>query len=149
MQKYLQPEEAAYKKMMTWLQEAREIAPTLCDWIGLYFKESFIQASSSTDLVLGAFIGEKTDHVRIPLSKGICGMALREESVINVPDVRAHSEHIACSLKTRSELVIPLKDSSGSYIAELDIDSNTLNAFSPELEGKFRLFAATFFSNLG
>ena len=47
------------------------------------------------------------------------------------------SVHIACSLKTRSELVIPIKDKEGNFVAELDIDSNKLNAFSPEKEELF------------
>ncbi len=71
-------------------------------------------------------------------------MALREERVVNVPDVRENGEHIACSLKTRSELVLPLKDPNGQMVAELDIDSNTLRAFSPELEARFRAYAETF-----
>lgn len=137
-----------YQAQLLWLNQAKEIAPGICDWIGFYFKESFLLETESKgmseDLILGAFIGEETEHTRIPISRGICGLALRTESVVNVPDVRLASEHIACSLKTRSELVIPLKDKSGAYIAELDIDSNQLNAFSAELENRFRDFAETF-----
>lgn len=131
-------------KLTEWLNDARSLAPHVCDWIGIYFKESFLNKTDSTDLVLGPYIGEETEHTRIPISKGICGMALREERVVNVPDVRRNSEHIACSLKTRSELVIPLKDAQGVYVAELDIDSNSLNAFTPEVEKKFRAFAEAF-----
>lgn len=127
-----------------WLEEAKEIAPELVDWIGIYFKTSYLNDEDSTDLVLGPFIGEETDHIRIPIDRGMCGLALREEKVVNVADVREVTEHIACSLKTRSELVIPLKGDSGEFIAELDIDSNTLNAFSPELEAKFKEFANSF-----
>ena len=120
------------------------MAPELCNWVGIYFKESFLTGAASTDLILGPFIGEETEHTRIPISRGICGMALREERVVNVPDVRQSSEHIACSLKTRSELVLPIQGKDGSFIAELDIDSNTLNAFTPELESRFRQYVKTF-----
>ena len=123
---------------------ARALAPELVDWIGIYFKASYLNDEDSTDLVLGPFIGEETDHVRIPIDRGMCGLALREEKVVNVADVRAESEHIACSLKTRSELVIPLLGEDGVFIAELDIDSNTLNAFDSELEKKFRDFSESF-----
>ncbi len=133
-----------YQAQLSWLHQAKEIAPEICDWIGLYFKESYFIKAESEHLILGAFIGEPTEHTRIPISRGICGLALRTESVVNVPDVRLASEHIACSLKTRSELVVPLKDKSGIFIAELDIDSNKLNAFSEELEVRFRNFAETF-----
>lgn len=127
-----------------WLEEAKKIAPELVDWIGIYFKTSYLNDEDSTDLVLGPFIGEETDHIRIPIDRGMCGLALREEKVVNVADVREETEHIACSLKTRSELVIPLKGETGEFIAELDIDSNTLNAFSSELEAKFKEFANSF-----
>lgn len=130
--------------LQKWLERAKEIAPDLVDWIGIYFKASYLNGEDSTDLVLGPFIGEATEHTRIPLERGMCGLALREERIVNVADVREESEHIACSLKTRSELVIPLKGETGDFIAELDIDSDTLNAFSPELESKFKKFADSF-----
>ena len=99
--------------------------------------------------MLGPFIGEATEHTRIPIDKGMCGLALREEKVVNIADVRQEGGHIACSLSTRSELVIPLKGEDGSFIAELDIDSNRLNAFSSELEKQFRDYCETFsFKNI-
>jgi len=127
-----------------WLESARQIAPDVCDWIGIYFKESFLTGRPSTDLVLGPFIGAPTEHTRIPFSKGICGMAIREEKNINVADVRQASEHIACSIHTRSELVIPLKNNNGDVVAELDIDCNRVAAFSREIEDRFSRHAQTF-----
>jgi putative methionine-R-sulfoxide reductase with GAF domain len=134
----------ANSRLMSWLETGKEIAPLICDWIGIYFKESYLLNNDSTDLVLGPYIGEATEHVRIPVNRGICGLAIREARTVNVPDVRQNSEHIACSLKTRSELVIPLKDEAGEIIAELDIDSNRLGAFTPDLEASFQKYADTF-----
>lgn len=131
-------------ELLNWVHQAIKIAPSIVDWIGIYFKSSWWKSEGSKDLILGPYFGEVTEHVRISIDKGICGMALREERVVNVADVRENKEHIACSLKTRSELVLPLKNQCGEFVAELDIDSNTLNAFSPELERKFRDFVATF-----
>jgi putative methionine-R-sulfoxide reductase with GAF domain len=71
-------------------------------------------------------------------------MALREKRVVNVGDVHQESEHIACSLKTNSELIVPLLDEAGEMIAELDIDCNKLRAFTPEIEKKFKDYALTF-----
>jgi putative methionine-R-sulfoxide reductase with GAF domain len=127
-----------------WLENARQLAPDICDWIGIYYKESFLTGKPSADLVLGPFIGAPTEHTRIPISKGICGMAIREEKSINVEDVRKNLEHIACSIHTRSELVIPLHDASGVVIAELDIDSNKLAAFDAATEKKFNDYAKSF-----
>ncbi len=132
------------KELTRWLEEASDIAPEIVDWIGIYFKASYLNGEDSTDLVLGPFIGEPTDHTRISIDRGMCGLALREERVVNVEDVREQSDHIACSLKTRSELVIPLEGTSGEFIAELDIDSNTLGAFTPLIEKRFIEFSKTF-----
>lgn len=131
-------------RLQKWLEEAKIIAGGAADWIGFYLKESAVFSGGGTDLILGPFIGAATDHIRIPLDRGICGLALREERVVNVRDVREDPRHIACSITTRSELVIPLADSSGRLIAELDVDSNKLNAFTSELEGLLRTKAGTF-----
>jgi GAF domain-containing protein len=130
--------EAYFEEVLTWLQEIKSVHPEVCDWIGIYYKESYLHGIQSTDLVLGPYIGEATDHVRIPIDRGFCGMALREERTVNVADVTKDSTHIACSLKTRSELVVPIADSKGKYVAELDIDCNRLNAFNPHLEKYFQ-----------
>ena len=124
-------------KVLEWLEAIKSKQPEVCDWIGIYYKESYIEKLNSTDLVLGPYIGEETEHTRISIDRGFCGMALREERTVNVADVTADSTHIACSFKTRSELVVPIKDKSGKYVAELDIDCNRLNAFTPELEEFF------------
>jgi len=127
-----------FKKVLIWLEDTKKLAPEVCDWIGIYYKESYLLGSASTDLVIGPFIGEETEHTRISIERGFCGMALREERTVNVADVTTDSTHIACSLKTRSELVVPIADNNGKFIAELDIDCNRLNAFTKELEKTFQ-----------
>ena len=126
-----------------WLVKTKELAPEVCDWIGIYYKESYLYKNKSeyTDLVLGPYIGEETEHIRIPLDRGFCGMALREERTVNVEDVTLDSRHIACSLKTKSELVIPIADNN---VAELDIDCNRLRAFTADLQIIFENSVKTF-----
>ncbi len=126
-----------FAEVLTWLTNLKSKKPEVCDWIGIYYKESYLYNLNSTDLVLGPYIGEETSHTRISIDRGFCGMALREERTVNVADVTKDATHIACSLKTRSELVIPISDSKGNFVAELDIDCNTLNAFTPALERFF------------
>lgn len=135
-----------FAKVLSWLEEIKSQRPEVCDWIGIYYKENYLypDKKQSTDLVLGPFIGEPTDHVRIPLDRGFCGMALREERTVNVADVTQDPVHIACSLKTRSELVVPIADKSGHFVAELDIDCNRLAAFTPELEDFFQKAVTSF-----
>lgn len=131
-------------EVFEWVWKAKEIAPELFDWIGIYYASSLVLDTESTDLLIGPYFGEWTDHVRIPLNRGLCGMAMREERIINVADVHSMPEHIACSLKTKSELIVPLYDKSGKMVAELDIDSHTANAFSPELEERVKKHCESF-----
>ncbi len=92
------------------------------DWVGIYIL-------SGDELVLGPFKGPPTQHVRIPIDKGICGAAVREQRTINLPDVWKDDRFIACSTTTRSELIVPIWHEE-DVIAEIDIDSNTPSAFS-------------------
>ena len=68
----------------------------------------------------------------IPFDKGICGAAATTGLTQAVPDVHARPEHIACSSTTLSEVVVPIKDSNGSVVAVLDLDSDIPAAFSSE-----------------
>ncbi|MGQ9706380.1 MAG: GAF domain-containing protein [bacterium] len=94
------------------------------DWIGIYIR-------NGDNLILGPYIGKPTEHTVIPISEGICGSAVREGDTIIVNDVREDSRYIACSLETRSEIVVPIFK-NGSPIAEIDIDSDALNAFKDD-----------------
>jgi len=135
-------------ELFVWVNGAKNLIPEVTDWIGIYYKANYFWKEDTTDLILGPFLGEGTDHQRIPLDKGLCGLALREERVVNVANVEDESQHIACSLKTKSELIIPLLDKSGEMVAELDIDCNQLGAFTPDKEAKFKDYALTFRSGL-
>lgn len=84
------------------------------NWAGFYLMKQ-------GELVLGPFNG-KPACIRIPVGKGVCGTAVKEEKTLVVKDVHAFSGHIACDAATRSEIVIPLKVSS-RIIGVLDIDS--------------------------
>ena len=133
-----------YFRVENFVKEAHALHPEIFDWVGVYFKSTYILGSDSTDLILGPYIGEETEHSRIPIEKGLCGLALREERVVNMEDVNDDPRHIACSLSTKSELIIPLQDKEGHFIAELDIDSNTPAAFSKEIEEEMKNFCKSF-----
>ena len=81
-------------------------------------------------LRLRAFRGRPTDHVRIPVGQGICGRAAREKRTVVVDDVNADPAYLACSLETRSEIVVPIVR-RGAVLGEIDIDSDVPAAFSP------------------
>ena len=91
-------------------------------WTGIY------ELFSDDMLRLGPFVGSPTDHVFIGVGNGVCGTAVAERRNLNIPDVRNIDNYLACSLETRSELVVLIR--SGDRIhAQIDIDSHEVNAF--------------------
>jgi L-methionine (R)-S-oxide reductase len=72
-----------------------------------------------------------TPHTRIKLNQGICGAAASTGKTIIVDDVKSDSRYLACSLETKSEIVVPIFV-GGKVAGELDIDSHFLAAFTHE-----------------
>jgi GAF domain-containing protein len=91
-------------------------------WVGIYILEG-------NDLVLGPFVGKPSPHVRIPVGQGICGAAAAEMATIVVDDVNAAPRYLACSVDTRSEIVVPILH-EGRVLGEIDIDSDRPAAFT-------------------
>jgi GAF domain-containing protein len=98
------------------------------NWVGFYLLEPGAQPPV---LVLGAFEGAMTPHTRIPLNQGICGAAASSGQTVVVDDVSKDPRYLACSLETRSEIVVPVFV-HGKVIGELDIDSHFPAAFTLE-----------------
>ncbi len=98
------------------------------NWVGFYMLEP---GAKPPMLVLGAFEGAMTPHVRIPLNQGICGAAASSGQTVIVDDVSKDPRYLACSLETKSEIVVPVF-AHDRVVGELDIDSHFLAAFTPE-----------------
>jgi L-methionine (R)-S-oxide reductase len=98
------------------------------NWVGFYLLEP---GANPPMLVLGAFEGAMTPHTRIPLNQGICGAAASSGQTVVVDDVSKDPRYLACSLETRSEIVVPVF-AHGKVVGELDIDSHFPAAFTPE-----------------
>ena len=92
------------------------------DWTGIY------ELFPDNVLHLGPFVGAPTDHVFIGIGQGVCGTAVHERRNINVPDVTAVANYLACSTSTKSELVILIRKAEKIY-AQIDIDSHERDAF--------------------
>ena len=90
-------------------------------WVGFY-------RVSSDELILGPFQGPLA-CTRISRGKGVCVSAWEEAITLIVEDFDQFPGHIACSSKSRSEIVVPFFDARGVVIAVLDIDSVNLAAF--------------------
>ena len=83
---------------------------------------------SGEALVLEAFDGRKTEHTSIPLCRGLCGKAVTERTDLNVTDVSAAPEYLACNVDTRSELIVLIRRNE-DILGQVDIDSDVPNGF--------------------
>jgi L-methionine (R)-S-oxide reductase len=113
-------------------------AHPLWDWSGIYLL-------ANGTLVVGPFAGsdEPPEHSRIEVGDGVCGTAVAEDRNQLVEDVRELDNYLACSLSTRSELVVLIRDNErivGQF--EFDIDSDERGAFTEEDEALLDELAA-------
>ena len=91
------------------------------NWCGFYLVDG-------NRLILGPFQGEVACTV-IPFDKGVCGYSYRNKKTVIVDDVNTFTGHIACSSKSKSEIVTPIiKDNEVKAV--IDIDSPIYNRFS-------------------
>jgi L-methionine (R)-S-oxide reductase len=90
-------------------------------WVGIYVLDG-------EELVLGPFLGKPSPHARIPLNRGICGAAASQKATIIVDDVNSDPRYLACSLETKSEIVVPIMRGD-RVLGEIDIDSDRPAAF--------------------
>ncbi|MDD4799791.1 MAG: GAF domain-containing protein [Proteiniphilum sp.] len=90
-------------------------------WVGFYRVDG-------EQLVLGPFQGPVA-CTRISYGRGVCGTAWKQGKTLVVPDVDQFPGHIACSSRSRSEIVIPLFR-EGKVCAVFDVDSDELDRFS-------------------
>ncbi len=111
-------------KVMRFIVEILDKEIEYYDWTGFYIAEP-----QSKKLILGEYVGEPTEHIGISYGEGICGQAAETNETFLVPDVSLQSNYLSCSLKTKSEIVVPVFNVKKEFVAELDIDSHDLNPF--------------------
>lgn len=109
-------------------------------WAGIYLLEG-------DTLVLGPYVGKPSPHTRIPLGRGICGAAATEKATIIVDDVNADPRYLACSIETKSEIVVPIMDGD-QVLGELDIDSDRPAAFGTDDRALLEAVAAALAARL-
>ena len=91
-------------------------------------------------LWLHNYLGEPTDHARIPVGRGVCGTAVAERRNQNVPDVTQVGNYLSCSPRTKSELVV-LIYAGNEIVGQIDIDAREVNAFSQDDQTNIELIA--------
>lgn len=93
------------------------------DWVGFYIADPDVDR----ELYLGPYVGEATDHTRIPFGKGICGQVAESHETFVVDDVHAQDNYLSCNIHVKSEIVVPIMKGD-VFVAQLDIDSHTIAA---------------------
>jgi L-methionine (R)-S-oxide reductase len=112
---------------------------TRFDWTGFY------RVTDPEVLKIGPYQGGHGCLV-IPFSRGVCGAAARTGEAQLVADVDAFPGHIACASSTRSELVLPVFNRTGTLLGVFDIDSDQPSAFTPEDRDALSAILADVFS---
>ena len=106
------------------------VASMLADAFDAYFWTGFylVAEDRAEELVVGPYQGT-LGCLRIPFGRGVCGAAARTGQTQVVQDVHAFPGHIACDSRSRSEIVVPVRDASGALIAVFDVDATEPAAF--------------------
>ena len=110
------------------------------NWTGIYMMHDGA-------LEIGPYIGPETEHTRIELNSGICGAAASQKKSIIVDDVNADERFLACSTKTRSEIVVPLMDGH-ECLGEIDVDSDKPSNFTDDDRAMLEEIAASIVERL-
>ncbi|MEO0095090.1 MAG: GAF domain-containing protein [candidate division WOR-3 bacterium] len=96
------------------------------NWVGFYIADN-----AKKELYLGPFVGEPTEHTKIPFGRGICGQAAERKETFVVQDVSKETNYLSCSVRVKSEIVVPVFKGD-KVVAEIDIDSHRISPFTKE-----------------
>ena len=121
--------------ILRWAVEHIEAAEERFNWVGIYLLEG-------DELVLHNYIGRPTEHTRIPVGVGVCGTAVAQDRDIRVDDVSAEDNYLACSIETKSELVVLIRSDDGTVHGQIDLDSDRIAGFGADDEAELRRIAA-------
>jgi L-methionine (R)-S-oxide reductase len=100
----------------------------------------YLYMLDGNELVLEAYAGRETEHIRIPVGTGVCGTAVASGEDQNVPDVTAVGNYIACNAWTRSELVVLIRRGN-TILGQIDVDSDVPDPFTPDEEAAVKQVA--------
>jgi len=90
-------------------------------WTGFYLLDN-------GELIVGPYQGSLA-CIKLKKDTGVCWAGINRAETVIVPNVHAFPGHIACDSRSKSEIVVPLKDRSGIIMGVLDVDSKELASF--------------------
>jgi len=115
------PSDRLVNEVMTAIKDAHEAYY----WVGVYLLKGEM-------LHLGPFAGPPTDHVKIPVGRGVCGTAVATGEDQNIADVTQLDNYLACNIYTKAELVSLIHDADGKIVGQIDIDATVADVFKEE-----------------
>jgi L-methionine (R)-S-oxide reductase len=118
-------------------QELLQLVATRMREAGSPYTGVYLYMLNGHALELEAFDGRPTEHTTIPVGKGLCGRAVAEARDINAADVSAEDGYLACSIETRSELVVLIRRGP-EILGQIDVDSDVASAFDEWEEAAVR-----------
>ena len=68
------------------------------DWVGFYL----VAEDVVDELVLGPYVGKRTEHTRIPFGMGICGQVALSHKIFVSQNVQAEDNYLACGNDVKS-----------------------------------------------
>jgi L-methionine (R)-S-oxide reductase len=104
------------------------------------FVGAYLLKNDENVLWLHNYVGESTEHAKIPVGEGVCGTAVAEKKDQNVGDVSKVSNYIACSPRTKSELVVLIR-AGDDIFGQLDVDAKEKDAFPDKVESSVKMVA--------
>jgi len=90
-------------------------------WTGFYCLKDH-------ELIVKTYQGPVACQV-LEKNTGVCWAGINQGKTLIVPDVHQFPGHIACDPRSKSEIVVPVRDTKNRIIGVLDVDSSSLNAF--------------------
>jgi GAF domain-containing protein len=105
------------------------------NFVGVY-----LYNADEKELWLHNYVGESTEHAKIKAGEGVCGTAVAELANQNVPDVTQVENYLACSKRTKSELVILIR-AGDEVFGQVDIDARKNDAFPADDQEAYEMVA--------
>jgi len=135
-----------YSRLYTQLQELVKksddpmahmatIAAVLKHKIDYFFWCGFYRLLDNGKLMVGSYQGPVACQ-ELKKDTGVCWDGMNTGKTIIVPDVEKYPGHIACDGRSKSEIVVPVRNQKGDIVAVLDVDSKELNSFD-ETDGEW------------
>ncbi len=106
------------------------------NWLGFYLVKE-----GEEELYLGPFQGLQAT-TNIKFENGVCGHAATTKQTIVVPDVHCFEGHIACDIRSKSEIVVPIFNPDGELYGIIDVDSPIKDRFGKSEQQLFEQVAS-------